>query len=355
MPEEFGLNELLGIPILVGALSVALHFLALRLFPRFNLLDFPERYGITRRRLPYPTGIITLLLFLLAYVVLEQPSILKSGVAFAIVLLGITSFVDDRRTLPASTRLIIQCIIALLLFASGARIYSVMNPLPQLGFDVLNLSQWIVAVPVFGSLPLLSALFTLVWLLLTINALNWFDGIHGQTSMLASLAFLTLGFLSQSSRVGDAHLALLCFILASLAFGAFLFELPPPKVIPGDTGSMFYGLMLGVITLYAGQGKVATAFLVLGLPLIDFAVVIVRRLQKGVSPLRGNTRDEHLHHRLLQKGWSPYKIISLSALLGGAFGITALFLDTGEKFVAAILLAGIVLGLSLYTGTKQSR
>jgi UDP-GlcNAc:undecaprenyl-phosphate GlcNAc-1-phosphate transferase len=64
---------------------------------------------------------------------------------------------------------------------------------------------------------------------------------------------------------------------------------------------MFFGLMLGLLGIYQG-GKVATAFLVLGIPLIDAVFVVIRRLLRGRFPFHGD-RD-HLHHRLLQKGWS---------------------------------------------------
>ena len=69
----------------------------------------------------------------------------------------------------------------------------------------------------------------------------------------------------------------------------------------GDTGAMFFGLMLGVLTIYTG-GKVATAFLVLGVPLIDSVIVGFRRISRGRSPFKGNMQNEHLHHRLLKKG-----------------------------------------------------
>ena len=118
----------------------------------------------------------------------------------------------------------------------------------------------------------------------------------------------------------------------------------------GDTGAMFFGLMLGVLTLYAG-GKVATAFLVLGVPLIDVSLVIARRLSKGANPMRGNSTNEHLHHRLLSKGWSERKVIILTAGLGTLFGITALFLSTGEKMIAAVILFIIMITLSKYSSS----
>ena len=192
----------------------------------------------------------------------------------------------------------------------------------------------------------------MAWIILTINALNWFDGIPGQVSTLSIIGFLTIGFLALL-RLGQADVALIAFTLATIAFGSFLFEFPVPRVVAGDTGTMFFGLMLGILTIYAG-GKVATAFLVLGFPIIDSFIVITRRLLRGVSPLRGND-GEHLHHRLLAIGWSPTGVIALSACIGAVFGITALFVGTRGKVLAALLLLFFMLGLSWYCDKHRTR
>jgi UDP-N-acetylmuramyl pentapeptide phosphotransferase/UDP-N-acetylglucosamine-1-phosphate transferase len=168
------------------------------------------------------------------------------------------------------------------------------------------------------------------------------------------MGFLTIGALSLSERVGDTHLATLAFTLAGIAAAGLLFDFPPAKVVMGDTGSMFFGLMLGVLTIYSG-GKVATGFLVLGVPLLDSMIVVARRLLKGASPFRGNATDEHLHHRLLRIGWSERQVIALTAILGSSFGIAALFMSTVEKFLAALALLGIMLLLSVYSGRKLNK
>lgn len=338
-------------PLLAFALSGCLHVIAIKFFPPWGFLDFPDRYGLTRPQLPYPTGIIAVLVFLVLFVILNPWNTLNVGLAIGILLLALTSFIDDRTPLSPGLRIGIQLAVAALLFLSGARIYSVTNPLAGIiGGNVIDLSRGIVALPFFGTVPLLSGLFTLLWLGLTINALNWFDGIPGQVSVISTIGFLTIGLLSLSSRVHEPTIASLALILAGITSGCAVFEIPTPKVLMGDTGAMFFGLMIGALTIYAGQGKVATAFLVLGVPLIDFAIVIARRIRKGKSPLAGDkSRNEHLHHRLLAKGWSAMQIILLTTGLGTAFGITALFLSTAGKFIAAGILFVIMLGLSWYS------
>lgn len=345
------MSPLILTPLLAGLLCVCLHLLALRMFPRMGLLDFPERYGLIRARLPYPTGILGVLTFLIVYALMNYGvwTMQHAGLVIGVLLLGISCFTDDRRQLSPGTRLLFQVLIALLIFATGTRIYTLTNPL---GDSFLKLDTWIVGVPYFGTLPIWSGVFTVVWLMLTINALNWFDGIPGQVSILSVIGFLTIGLLSLSSRVNQPELALLAFILAGIAIACFLFDVPPPRVVLGDSGSMFFGLMLGTLTIFAG-GKVATAFLVLGVPLIDSFFVIMRRILQGKSPMKGSQSGEHLHHRLLAKGWSPRQVIALTASIGLLFGSTALFLSSFQKLIAALCLFLLMLGLSWYSAPKS--
>lgn len=331
-----------------------MHQVTLHLFPRWNLLDFPDRYGLKRRRLPYPTGIIAVILFMFMFLSLQPQlqapwSAQHLGLMAAVLLLGVSSFIDDRRQLSSKIRLGIQIAAALLVFATGTRIFTLTNPLAAItGFDLIKLDTFTLTWPALSNPSIVGAIFTIIWLGLTTNALNWFDGIPGQVSTLSVIAFLTIGFLSLSGRVDQPELALLSFMVAGLALGGLLFDFPPAKVLMGDSGAMFYGFLLGVFTIYAG-GKVATAFLVLGVPLLDFVLVIGRRLAKGESIFRGNAHNEHLHHRLLNKGWSPRRIIALTAGLGTLFGVTALFLTTTQKLMAAGVLFLIMIGLSWYT------
>ncbi len=329
------------------------HALALRVFPRIGLLDFPERYGLTRAKIPYPTGILTIVLFLVCFLSLEPLTTKTLSVALAVGILGVFCFIDDRTPLSPALRAALQVLISVFVFAAGTRIYSFSNPLGE-GFGIIPLNMLQLRVPFFGTLPLLSGLFTVLWLGLTINALNWFDGIPGQVSTISTIGFTTIGFLSLSNRVQQPELALLSFVLAGLALAGLLFDFPPGRVLMGDTGAMFYGLMLGILTIYSG-GKVATAFLVLGTPLIDLFLVVLRRFSAGRSIAHGSRTQEHLHHRLLAKGWSARQIILLTASLGTSFGCVALFLNTSGKALAALLLFLLMIGLSLYSRPRSHR
>lgn len=341
-------SPLVSIPLLAFVLTLILHHMIIVLFPRWGLLDFPERYGLKRAPLPYPAGIAAVLVFLIIFPLVQAIDRSAAGVMTAVALLGISCFIDDRRPLPAVFRLVIQACAALIVFltgdCTGGRICSVTNPLENiLGGPIIELN---------GALPLLSLGVTVIWLMLTTNALNWFDGIPGQVGTLSTIGFATIGLLSLSDRVNQPVIAMIAFALSAIAFGCLLFNFPPPKVVIGDSGSMFFGLMLGILTIYAG-GKVATAFLVLGVPIIDLAFVVIKRVSEKRSPFRGSMSGEHLHHRLLAKGWTERSIITLTGATGAAFGLTALFLDTVGKMLAGIVLAAFMLALWLYSAPKK--
>ncbi len=345
------------LPALLAAVAcVGLHLLAFRLFPKLGLLDFPERYGLKRARLPYPSGLIAVAVGIVALLCLWDWSPQSLAVVGSAVFLAVICFIDDRYRLPPWLRLVVQLAIGALLFFTGTRIYSFTNPFEGLlGGAVIPLDAWGTTLPLVPfPVPIWSGVFTVLWVGLTMNALNWFDGIPGQTTAVSALAFLTIGLLSASDRVGQPEIALIAFVLAAVAAASLLFDFPPSKVVFGDTGVMFFGLMLGVLTIYAG-GKVATAFLALGVPLTDAVAVALRRLLRGRSPLKGSLAGEHLHHRLLAAGWSPRAIVLSTALVGAAFGGTALFLNTTEKFIAGALLATTVLFVSWRVRPLEAR
>jgi UDP-GlcNAc:undecaprenyl-phosphate/decaprenyl-phosphate GlcNAc-1-phosphate transferase len=331
-------------PLLAFALTVVLNLCVLKMFPRWKLLDFPENYGLKRRRLPYPAGIVAPLVFITIFPLIQGINSVSSAVLSSVGLLAVTCFADDRIKLSPVLRLAVQTACALLIVlagdCTGGRICSVTNPLEGVwGGPVVDLN---------GMLPAIAVTVTAVWIILTTNALNWFDGIPGQTTALSAIGFGTIGLLSLSGRVNQPEIALIAFVLAAIALGCFLFDVPPPRVVLGDSGSMFFGLMLGVLTVYAG-GKVATAFLVLGVPILDLVFVVLKRVSEGRSFMKGSMSGEHLHHRLLAKGWSPRQIILLTAGLGTLFGSVALFLDTTEKLIAAGLLVIVMAGLWRYS------
>lgn len=327
------------------ALTVLGCLLAIRFFPRWGLLDRPERYGLTRTPIPYPGGIVLFFVFVItASLFLEFDLkmialILSSGLIVAV------SYWDDRHPLPPWLRLMVQAVAGLILVLGGALILSITHPLGgSIALDgyrwSLNLGSW------HKEILVIPALFTIVWLVVVINVINWLDGISGLPSGMSALGGTILFFLSISSLVHQPEVAKLSIIVAAMSLGFWLFDFYPPKILMGDSGAMFLGLLLGALAIFSG-GKVATAFLVLGFPILDAVQVGLRRIAQGKAPWKGGEWDRerravHLHHRLLKSGFSPRQVLFFLYFFSAVFGIGALFLETRGKLLAILMMLGIM-------------
>ena len=129
-----------------------------------------------------------------------------------------------------------------------------------------------------------------------------------------------------------------------------LFDFYPAKMLMGDTGSIFLGFTLATLAIFSG-GKVATAFLIMGIPILDAAWVILRRLKNKQSPFKGDLN--HIHHRLLDIGISPRKALICMYTLCAVFGVSALFLDTKGKLIEIIILGITMIVMGRYLVKKQ--
>jgi UDP-GlcNAc:undecaprenyl-phosphate GlcNAc-1-phosphate transferase len=111
------------------------------------------------------------------------------------------------------------------------------------------------------------------------------------------------------------------------------FDFYPAKILMGDTGSMFLGYTLAALAIFSG-GKMATAFLVMGFPILDAFWVIVRRILNGKSPLKGDLF--HFHHRLIYAGLSERSALVVIYSAAAVFGLMAVFLSSAQKIWAII-------------------
>jgi UDP-GlcNAc:undecaprenyl-phosphate GlcNAc-1-phosphate transferase len=154
--------------------------------------------------------------------------------------LVLISFIDDRIGLPAWLRLLAQIAVGIIMVAAGIGIETITNPFG--GYIPLNEIKLSFSIgPVEYTLVLFSAIFTIFWIVLLVNTMNWLDGIPGLVSGITVLGSLVLFFLSISDLVSQPEIARLAIIVAMIAFAFWLFDFYPPKILLGDSGSMLFG------------------------------------------------------------------------------------------------------------------
>ncbi len=338
------------------SLTVLSVLIALRVFPKLGLLDNPKKYGLKRKPIPYPGGILLWFIFVLLTLIFFEPTTKLIGLLFGSGLLVMINFIDDRKGLNPILRLGMQIIVALIMVVAGIGVETITNPfggyiaLDKIKF-VLEFASGDVTIMAF------SGIFTLIWIVLIMNVMNWLDGIPGMTSGITFIGCLTLFFLSITDLVNQPETATLALIVAMIALGFWLFDFYPPKILIGDSGSMFFGLLLAVLAIFSG-GKIATAFLILGFPIMDAIYVIVHRIYNKQAPWKGGEWDKHrkavhLHHRMLQFGFSERQVLFSIYTLAAIFGVSALFLGTKGKFWAIITIFFLSFILGLVLRAKQ--
>ena len=228
------------------------------------------------------------------------------GVFLASIVLLVVHVYDDLKGLKPAPKFAAMIGAGALLALFGIRIWWLSNPF---GGANIVLAAW------------QSHLLVIAWTVLVINVVNFLDGLAAGVSGIASTVLLLLAL---TPYIGQSHHAILAAVLLGTVLGFLPSNLHPAKIFMGDSGSTFLGLMLAVLSIISGA-KVATAFLVLGIAIIDAVWVIGRRLLSGRLPWAAG-RD-HLHHKLLDLGLSTQQIVILYWGISALLGYTALRLS----------------------------
>jgi len=190
------------------------------------------------------------------------------------------------------------------------------------------------------ALTLLADLFTLLWLTGMMYTTKFLDGLDGLVSGVTVIGSVIIFILSLSQEVLQADTALLAALVAVVFLGFLFFNWHPAKIFLGESGSLFAGFILGVLAIISG-GKIATALLILGVPIFDVLWVIFRRFFEKKSPFLADR--QHLHLRLLDIGLSHRQVVLILYTLTTIFGVSALFLQSKQKAYVLLLLLTIMI------------
>ncbi len=182
--------------------------------------------------------------------------------------------------------------------------------------------------------------FVVVWVVFMINVLNWLDGLDGLVGGVSLIATVVLYLLAIKPEVNQLSMSVLAIILAGALVGFLPFNFFPAKIFLGDSGSQVLGFLLAVFAIISG-GKLATAFLVLGVPILDVIWVIARRMLSRQPVYKADSF--HLHHRLIRAGLTQKQTVVVFYTISAAFGIIALQTQSIGKLVAALVLIGIMI------------
>ena len=253
-------------------------------------------------------------------------------------LLVLVGIVDDVRGLRARTKLLAQGVAAVLVVSAGCITREATNPITGASIEL-----GVLAVPV-----------TMLWVIGVTNALNLIDGLDGLAAGVGLIVAGTLALISFTT--GRTDVALLAGVLAGALIGFLYFNFNPATIFLGDSGSLFLGYALAVLSLESAH-KGATAVLVLapilalGVPLMDTTLTVLRRLVSSGSLMQPD-RD-HIHHRLIALGLSHRRavlVLYAACLLGNVAAVFTVRAATRDTALVAVAIA-----LATFLGVRKLR
>lgn len=252
------------------------------------------------------------------------------------ILIG-TMLADDIKGLKWSYKLIAQLLAAMAVVGFGITIHWFSNPFGNqidLSGQLFQIGDIVVT---WGQLV------AVVWIIFMTNIINWLDGLDGLAGGVSVISLGILFLLAINPAINQGATAMLAIILIGSILGFLPYNLSKKKIFMGDTGSMFIGFMLAIIAIISG-GKVATASLVLGLPILDGLYVVGNRLWHKKSIFEAD--KNHIFHRLQRAGLTAKQTVIVLYMVSVLFGYFALRSGTEGKFMATIWLIIVMAVLS---------
>lgn len=337
-------------------LAAGCTWLARRFAVHFGILDRPDSERKKHRRpIPLLGGVALFVSFwaLVAFVALYAKPYgitLLNHKLWAVfcgsVILMVLGICDDKRSLSPWLRLGITALAVLVTILGGLHLDKVTNPFG----GVLTLESGRIATP-WGPFFAVADVLVFVWLMGMMYTTKLLDGLDGLATGVVAIGSLIIFCLTMTKAFYQPNVGLLALILAGCCLGFLLFNFSSATIFLGEAGSLFIGFMLGVLAIISG-GKVATAFLVLAVPILDVLRVMYLRFRHGQSVFKGDRR--HLHFALLDKGLSERQVVLFFYLTAAVFGSAALFLQTSGKLLAlgAILLVMVLATVRLQLTSK---
>ena len=276
----------------------------------------------------------------------------------AATLIVIVHAYDDVKGLKPWPKLFAQTIAVIIILAPGRTmfhgmlLYTFNNPFyhtglpfsqyPQFHLFIQSTAMTWMAVP--------AVLFTWFWIAGMMNTVNLIDGLDGLATGVVGITGLFITIISW--QLGQDSIAVLAAIFTGAVIGFLPHNWNPARIFMGDSGSQFLGLTLAVLSIVGGA-KVALALMVLGIPILDVAIVMINRVRHGQHPLHYDRT--HLHYRLLATGLSVRQICYVFYGLTLVFGVLALNLPRLYKLAGIALVILTMIGLIAWIDYRQRR
>lgn len=331
--------RIVAFALLALVVSYALVGPAKALARRWDAIDYPGGRRVNTRPVPRLGGLaiaggvaVAMCAYALCSAVFEWSPLFEGQIKATLLICGFlvalgVGTLDDVFSLSPGVKLMGQAAAALFVSLSGVLFCEIKNPF---GVGFVDFGLW--AYP-----------FTVLYLLLFMNAINLIDGLDGLCGGIVCIALATLFAVAVQKGNGGVMLCSAVLLGSVLAF--LRFNVHPASIFMGDSGSLFLGLSLGVLSLVGVMRSpyftvLAAPLAVAVIPFLDSFAAVVRRL-------RGHQRLEqadkaHIHHRLMVRGLAEEHVVLVLWAWTAVLGVLAFFMASRAGFWIMCLIVGVI-------------
>ncbi|WNQ11584.1 MraY family glycosyltransferase [Paenibacillus aurantius] len=303
-------------------------------------VSVPNHRSVHTKPMPLLGGLAIFFAFVGSYFVVMPAADVtdKDHIGLGLILGGSTialvGALDDRLNLSPKLKLLGQLIAAIVVVSFGLEIDVVNIPFG----DSISIEQnWI-------SYPL-----TIIWIIAITNAINLIDGLDGLSAGVSSIAAGTILVMALMMANPNAMVILLCAILIGSSLGFLIFNFHPAKIFMGDSGSLFLGFALSILSIMGYKQATIVSFLVpilvLGVPISDTLLAIVRR-KLNKKPISVADKG-HLHHCLMDLGFGMRKTVLIIYGIAIVFGACAVLMTQDQSWVTIVITVIVLLLLEV--------
>ena len=317
------------------AVSLVLTPIVKRIAFHVGAVDKPDgKRKLQKEPMPALGGLAMFFSFLLGYMLFAPKTEQMLSILIGAMILMIVGFMDDIKPLPPSYKFIGQVAAACVLVFYGNITLS----------NMVMFGQKIT----FG---IMSPIFSIIFVVGVINAINFADGLDGLACGTSTIYFITIAIIGYiMNKLGGLDV-IICLIMIGACLGFLIYNFNPASIYMGDTGSMFLGYVISAVALLGFKTATITSLiipiLVLFVPILDTLLAMSRRLIRGESI--GHADREHLHHQLLKRTKSVRKSVLLMYAINILFAAVSILYTLGDKkqsmvlYIVLLLIAGVVI------------
>lgn len=310
----------------------------------FNIVDKPiGGRHVHQKEIPLLGGagiFLSFWLITITWFFLDQPdfSLRQLGFLFlGSLLVMMVGFFDDKYKTSAKKRLFLTALAVLIVMLGGMNFDGITNPFG----GTFGLDFWQIGTP-WGIILVAADLLVFFWILGMVYSTKVLDGLDGLSAGIVLIGCLMIAALASMAKFFDPDIKTMSLVFAGSILGFWFLNFYPAKIFLGEGGSMFLGLVLGFLAVVSG-GKIATALLVMAIPVLDLGRVIFKRYKNKKRIFEGDR--EHLHFKLLDLGLNQRQAVLILYGIALLFGLSTLVLPS---FYKMLVLGFLVLFMILF-------